>query len=101
MDFLIETRVCYGCSRHSMRTHRCSRCRKARYCSQDCLNRDWEEHQVRCREFTRPGTRDLYQSKRLEGEDLRSYTWECGKRVFSYDLLFRGVSQYQLIQSYT
>ena len=66
---LSDTRICYGCSRFSLKTHRCSRCRLARYCSQDCLNQNWKEHKIRCKEFTRPGFKDLYASKKLVDED--------------------------------
>ena len=47
MKILPDCRICTSCSRYSLKTHKCSRCRKARYCSQDCLNQDWKYHQVR------------------------------------------------------
>ena len=86
MDILADSKVCHGCSRHSMRTHRCSRCREARYCSQDCLNQDWEEHRVRCRDFTRPGIKELYATKKLEGEAFKVYEYHCLDYLCSYDI---------------
>ena len=77
MRFLPDCKICHGCSRFSLETHRCSRCRRARYCSQDCLDRTWGEHKVRCRPFCRPGTSDLYGNKRLKGEERESHAADC------------------------
>ena len=85
MEVLPDTRICYGCSRYSLKTHRCSRCREVRYCSQDCLNQDWREHKIRCREFTRPGIKELYVSKKLEGEAKKVYAEDCFTRLCYYD----------------
>ena len=85
MDILADSKVCHGCSRHSMRTHRCSRCREARYCSQDCHNQDWKEHRVRCRDFTRPGIEELYITKKVEGEARKIYAENCFKILCGYN----------------
>ena len=85
MDVLPDTKICHGCSRYSLKTHRVSRCREARYCSQDWLNQDWKEHKIRCREFTRPGIKELYDTKKLEGEARMIHTEDCLKRICFYD----------------
>jgi len=85
MNILPDTKICHGCSRYSMKTHRCSRCRLARYCSQACMDQNWGEHQIRCREFTRPGIKELYQTKKVVGEAREMFTTECEERLALFD----------------
>jgi len=91
MKILPDTRICHGCSRYSLKTHRCSRCRQVRYCSQDCMNQSWGEHQIRCREFTRPGVKELYQTKKLEGKAKQRFTAECQERLVIFDPYLKGL----------
>ena len=87
MAVLPDTKICHGCSRYSMRTHRCSRCRVARYCSKDCLNQDWRQHRIRCRDFTRPGIEKLYATKKLGVEDRKTQSKDCFMQLCHYDPL--------------
>ena len=57
--FLGDSQICHGCSQYSLKTHRCSRCRLTRYCSQDCFNITWRDHKVRCEPYIRPGMEEL------------------------------------------
>ena len=47
-EFLSHSLLCNGCIKYSNKTHKCSRCRAVVYCSQDCLNADWESHKTVC-----------------------------------------------------
>ena len=89
---LPDTKVCQGCSRHSLGTHRCSRCRAARYCSQDCLNQSWGEHRIRCRDFTRPGCEELYVTKKLDEKARKIQAKECLQQLRYYDPLLGSAS---------
>ena len=75
--FLADSRICHGCSKYSLKTHRCSRCRLTRYCSQDCFNINWRDHSVRCEPYVRPGTEDLFVSKKLDGEAKQNHGLQC------------------------
>jgi len=88
MKFLPNSQICHGCSRYSMKTHRCSRCREARFCSQDCLNTNWGDHKVRCREFIRPGIQELYTTRKLKGKAKQRYTAECQEKLAAFDTFF-------------
>ena len=89
---LPDTKVCQGCSRHSLGTHRCSRCRAARYCSQDCLNQNWGEHRIRCRDFTRPGCEELYVTKKLDEKARKIQAKDCLQQLRYYDPLLGSAS---------
>ena len=59
----------------------------ARYCSQDCLNQNWREHRIRCREFVRPSIEELYATKKLSVEAREIHASDCFKRLCIYDPL--------------
>ena len=82
--FLGDSQICHGCSKYSLKTHRCSRCRLTRYCSQDCLNIHWRDHRVRCEPYIRPGNKELFASKKLVGEARQDYFCEVTSIVNSY-----------------
>ena len=46
--FLSSSEQCNGCLRYSVKTHKCSKCRSVRYCSNSCLARDWPNHRQPC-----------------------------------------------------
>ena len=48
LKFLSSAEHCNGCLRYSVRTHKCSECLSARYCSNECLARDWTNHRPVC-----------------------------------------------------
>ena len=82
---MTESRICFGCSRFSLKTHKCSRCRKARYCSQDCLSHHWKFHRVRCEEAEDGSQEELSSSKRLQGEAKMELRRDLLQRLLSYD----------------
>jgi hypothetical protein len=45
MDF--DT-LCWTCSATQVKLYKCAGCRKARYCSKQCIANDWEEHMSYC-----------------------------------------------------
>ena len=90
--FLGDSRICHGCSKYSLKTHRCSRCRLTRYCSQECFNINWRDHKVRCEPYVRPGTEDLFVSKKLVGEAKQNYYFECSNIVITYYDPYIGTS---------
>ena len=49
IKFLSSSEQCNGCLRYSVKTHKCSECLSVRYCSNDCLARDWRNHREPCR----------------------------------------------------
>ena len=40
--------MCDGCFKLSLGTHKCSICRSARYCRQECFNKNWKHHKLEC-----------------------------------------------------
>ena len=43
-----KVRVCENCSKVAETMQKCSRCRLARYCSEECQLEDWKEHKKSC-----------------------------------------------------
>ena len=82
--FIGDSRICHGCSKYSLKTHRCSRCRLERYCSQDCFNVHWRDHRVRCEPYIRPGNWELFAPKKLVGEAKQDHFYECTGIVNRY-----------------
>jgi len=93
LEVLPDCRICDGCSRYSLKTHKCSRCRSARYCSQDCLSQDWKYHKLRCQEVERE---ELSISKKLEGEARQEYSRECFNRIVNYDPVIGAMARHCL-----
>ena len=81
LDVLAECWICSGCSKYSLKTHKCSRCRSARYCSQFCLSKDWKFHQVRCEEQELTSSA----SKKLRGEAKMEHRRDLLQRLVFYD----------------
>ena len=83
---MTDSRVCYGCSKYSLKTHKCSRCRKARYCSQDCLSQHWKFHRIRCEagDGSQEGPSSS-SSKKLEGEAKMAHRRDLLQRLVYYD----------------
>ena len=86
LPMLTDGRICSGCFKFSLKTHKCSRCMRVRYCCQACLNQDWKFHQVRCQEEDQAGasSQELL-TKKLEGEDQKKHEEHCIKRLKIYD----------------
>ena len=82
--FLRDSKICHGCSKYSLNTHRCSRCRLTRWCSQDCFNINWRDHRVKCEPYSRPGNQELFATKKLVGQAKKDYLWECSNMVSRY-----------------
>lgn len=40
--------LCWTCSATKVKLYKCGGCRKARYCSKQCISNDWEEHMNYC-----------------------------------------------------
>ena len=40
--------LCWRCSETNVKLYKCGGCRKARYCSRQCITNDWEEHMNFC-----------------------------------------------------
>lgn len=40
--------VCENCDKFSLQMMRCSVCKKAYYCNQECQRKDWQEHKKVC-----------------------------------------------------
>ena len=40
--------LCWACSATQVKLYKCGGCRKARYCSKQCIANDWEEHMNYC-----------------------------------------------------
>ena len=47
-EFLRKAKMCDGCFKLSLGTHKCSICRSARYCRQECFNKNWKHHKLEC-----------------------------------------------------
>ena len=49
-SFLSDSKLCNakGCRKASANTHKCSRCRLFRYCSQECADHNWTFHKAAC-----------------------------------------------------
>ena len=83
LEFLCQAQLCYGCLRHSLRTHRCSQCRAVRYCSNLCLQADWARHQPACR----GEVRESLGSRRLEGPEQHNHNLNCDLFLYRCDPL--------------
>ena len=85
LPFLSEAQLCSGCLRYSVRTHRCSACLTARYCSSECLAGDWARHQAACL-ASREENRPTLPTSRLEG-DLNNFLYRSDPLLYlSYKL---------------
>ena len=91
-EFLVDSQICHGCSEYCLKTHRCSRCRLARFCSQDCFNVNWKEHSVRCEPYIRPGNKELFASRKLVGEAKQNYIYEVVNTVNRYYDPYFGIA---------
>ena len=95
-EFLSHSLLCSGCIKYSNKTHKCSRCRAVIYCSQDCLNTDWESHKTVCRSGAEgdssSNSRGLMERSRLQG-DLKVAYQEHAMSVIAYfdPLLYTGM----------
>ena len=69
IQFLSSSELCNGCLRYSVKTHKCSRCLSVRYCSNDCLARDWRNHREPCRILRLTQTSVLGKKDRNKSED--------------------------------
>ena len=69
-NFLSHTRLCDGCLRYSMKTHKCGRCKSVVYCSQQCLEGDWPNHKFSCAVFAETQS-SLRGSRRLTDTSKR------------------------------
>ena len=69
-NFLSHTRLCNGCLRYSMKTHKCGRCKSVVYCSQQCLEGDWPNHKFSCAVFAETQS-SLRGSRRLTDTSKR------------------------------
>ena len=103
LDVLSEARICDGCSRYSLKTHKCSRCRRARYCSQLCLSEDWKFHRLRCeeqehqQEHQQEQEQDLTASasKKLRGEAKVEHRRDLLQRLVFYDPVLGAATRAQ------
>ena len=89
LPIMLDGRICSGCSKYSLKTHKCPRCRRVRYCSQTCLNQDWKYHKVRCeQELEQTGAGAVRQellAKKLEGEEKTKHNQDRFQRLVFYD----------------
>ena len=76
--FLVKSQQCEGCLRFSLKTHKCSRCRAVRYCSQLCLNTHWSLHQESCQQRQQAGPGADLGSRKLKGKSKKENlaVWE-------------------------
>ena len=68
MKFLSSSEQCNGCLRYSVKTHKCSECLSVRYCSNDCLARDWSNHREPCQILRQTQTAVLGKKDRNKSE---------------------------------
>ena len=58
--YCCEDSYCYGCSKYAIyKTRKCAGCRKVRYCSRECQQTAWEDHQPLCIAAENPGFIDI------------------------------------------
>lgn len=69
--------ACNVCSKYSAKTHRCSACKLASYCSKECQLKDWPKHRDVC--FTSKEKRD--DCKLLAGFLEKAYSDEIAAHV--------------------
>ena len=69
LKFLSKSEQCNGCLRFSLKTHRCSLCLSVRYCSNDCLARDWTNHREPCRILRQTQTSVLGKKDRNKSQE--------------------------------
>ena len=69
VQFLSRSEQCNGCLRYSLKTHRCSLCLSVRYCSNDCLARDWTNHREPCRILRQTQTSVLGKKDRNKSQE--------------------------------
>lgn len=44
-----SVKVCRNCQKESTDLLRCSKCREANYCDQECQKKDWQSHKSYCK----------------------------------------------------
>ena len=94
-EFLSHSLLCNGCIKYSNKTHKCSRCRAVVYCSQDCLNEDWESHKTVCQAGAeRGGSRSgvIMERRRLQRDLKTSHQHHSMSLIAWFDpLLYTGM----------
>ena len=93
-EFLSHSVLCNGCIKYSNKTHKCSRCRAVVYCSQDCLNADWESHKTVCQAGAEMGGTSgvVMERRRLQGDLKASYQNHALSLIAWFDpLLYTGM----------
>ena len=85
LPMMLDGRICSGCSKYSLKTHKCSRCLKVRYCSQACLSQDWKYHQVRCEAEQAGASKQELLPKKLEGEEKKKHNEDRFQKLVFYD----------------
>jgi len=62
-----KSKICWNChidgDTEGIKLHKCSACKKARYCSRECQVEDWERHEKHCQQI-----REKKQNKERESE---------------------------------
>ena len=92
-EFLSHSLLCNGCIKYSNKTHKCSRCRAVVYCSQDCLNADWESHKTVCQAGAEVGsTSGVMERRRLQGDLKSAHQIHAMSLIAYFDpLLYTGM----------
>ena len=91
-EFLSHSLLCNGCIKYSNKTHKCSRCRAVVYCSQECLNADWESHKTVCQPGSETGTKGVMERRRLQRDLKTSHQHHSMSIIARLDpLLYSGM----------
>ena len=101
-EFLSHSLLCNGCIKYSNKTHKCSRCRAVVYCSQDCLNADWESHKAVCQAGAEIGcSTGLMDRRRLQRDLKLSHQQLATSIIMRLDpVLYTGIYWFSVKREY-
>jgi len=89
-NFGLQSEKCYACLKYSLHCHRCSDCKSVRYCSNGCIQDDWQFHEKNCSPtLKKMEDKKLKKIKKIKTETDKEKIFEVAKLLSKCDTSMR------------